>query len=341
MRFTAGRLITALVLLASAAAAVWALVPRPISVETATVEREKFVATVDEDGKTRVRERYVVAAPLSGRLSRVRLKVGDQVGADDVVATIVPSPAPFLDPRSRREAEERVGTAEATIERTKAAVERAKVQAEQANNELVRTRTLAERGAATVQALERTELAMRVADRDLRAAELANHAAEHELGQAKALLAQYGDSAQTPPETWNVTAPVAGLVLKVNQESETIVQAGAPILELGDPLDLEIVVDVLSTDAVAIQPNAEVVIDNWGGQGTLEGRSASDRAGCIYKDFNARRRRTAGQRPGRRYVAPRPLAQSRRCLSGRHPHHCLRTGRRDCGAGWGAFSQRR
>ena len=126
MRFTIGRLITALVLLASAAAAVWALMPRPISVETATVARGKFVATVDEDGKTRVRERYVVAAPLSGRLSRVRLKVGDQVGADDVVATIVPSPAPFLDPRSRREAEERVGTAEATIERTKAAVDRAK-----------------------------------------------------------------------------------------------------------------------------------------------------------------------------------------------------------------------
>ena len=272
MRFTAGRLITALVFLAIAAAAVWALMPRPISVETATVTRGKFVATVDEDGKTRVRERYVVAAPLSGRLSRVRLKVGDQVGVEDVVAIIAPSPAPFLDPRTRREAEERLGTAEATIERTKAAVERAKAQAEQANNDLARARTLVERGATTVQALERAELAMRVADRDLRAADFANHAAEHELSQAKALLAQYGDSSHTAPETWNVTAPVAGLVLKVDQESETIVQAGGPILELGDPLDLEIVVDVLTTDAVAIQPNAEVVIDNWGGQGTLEGR---------------------------------------------------------------------
>jgi HlyD family secretion protein len=224
MRFTIGRLITALVLLATTAAAVWALMPRPISVETATVTRGKFVATVDEDGKTRVRERYIVAAPLSGRLSRVRLKVGDQVGVDDVVAMIAPSPAPFLDPRTRREVEERLGTAEATIERTKAAVDRAKAQAEQAKNDLARTRTLVERGATTIQALERAELAMRVADRDLRAAEFANHAAEHDLGQAKALLAQYGDSARTPPEAWNVTAPVAGLVLKVNQESETIVQ---------------------------------------------------------------------------------------------------------------------
>src|SRR5512135_3362613 len=129
MRFTAGRLITALVFLAITAAAVWALMPRPISVETATVTRGKFVATVDEDGKTRVRERYVVGAPLSGRLSRVRLKVGDQVGPEDVVAIIAPSPAPFLDPRTRREAEERLGTAEATIERTRAAVDRAKAQA--------------------------------------------------------------------------------------------------------------------------------------------------------------------------------------------------------------------
>jgi HlyD family secretion protein len=113
---------------------------------------------------------------------------------------------------------------------------------------------------------------MRVADRDLRAAEFANHAAEHELAQAKALLAQYSDSAAVAPGTWNVTAPVAGLVLKVDQESETIVQAGAPILEIGDPLDLEIVVDVLSTDAVAIRPGAQVIIENWGGPGTLEGR---------------------------------------------------------------------
>ena len=272
MRFTLGRVVIALVLAAVAAAAVWALMPRPIEVETAMVAKGQFVATVDEDGKTRVRERYIVAAPLTGRLIRVRLKAGDQVTANEVVATILPSPAPFLDPRSRREAEERLGTAEATIERTKAGIERARAQSEQASNELARTRTLVERGAATVQALERAELAMRVADRDLRAAEFLNHAAEHELAQAKALLAQYYSGATSPPETWNVTAPVSGLVLKVTQESETIVQAGAPILEIGDPFDLEIAVDVLSTDAVSIHPGARVIIENWGGPGTLEGR---------------------------------------------------------------------
>ena len=272
MRITIRRLVTVLIVIAAAAGIVWSVMPRPIPVETATVTKGRFVATVDEDGKTRVRERYVVATPLAGRLTRIRLKAGDQVAADDVIATIAPSPAPFLDPRSRREAEERLGAAEATIERTKAAVERTRAQADQASNDLARTRTLVEHGVATIQAQERAELAMRVADRDLRAAEFQNHAAEHELAQAKALLAQYGDGAKAPPETWNITAPVPGLVLKVNQESETIVQAGMPIMEIGDPLDLEIVVDVLSTDAVAIHPGAEVTIDNWGGQGTLDGR---------------------------------------------------------------------
>lgn len=189
-----------------------------------------------------------------------------------MIAANAPSPAPLLDPRSRREAEERLGAAEATIERTRAGIERAHAQSDQVSNDLARTRTLVERGAATVQALERAELAMHVADRDLRAAEFLNHAAEHELAQAKAMLAQYGDGSKAPPEIWNISAPVSGLVLKVDQESETIVQAGAPILEIGDPLDLEIVVDVLSTDAVAIRPGAEVLIENWGGQGTLEGR---------------------------------------------------------------------
>ena len=272
MQITLGRVLTALAIAAALAALVWALIPRPVPVETAAVSKGKFVATVDEDGKTRVRERYVLAAPLAGRLTRVRLKVGDSVKADEVVATILPSPAPFLDPRSRTEAEQRLGAAEAARERSKAMVERAQAQSVQAKNDLDRTRSLTERGASTVQALERAETAMRVAERDLRAAEFQDHAAEHEVAQAKALLAQYGNAGATPPERWTVTAPVAGLVLKVTQESETVVQPGTPLLDIGDPRDLEIVVDVLSTDAVEIHPGAEVTIEHWGGPGTLAGR---------------------------------------------------------------------
>jgi HlyD family secretion protein len=270
MRLTIGRAVIAMLLLGAAAGIAWSLMPRPIPVETAEVTKGRFVATVDEDGKTRVRERYVVAAPLAGRLTRIGLKAGDKVNADDVVATIMPSPAPLLDPRSRREAEERLGAAEAAVERTKASVQRARAQADQTDKDLARTRALVERGASTAQALERAELAMRVADRDMRAAEFQNHAADHELEQARAVLARYSNGT-SPLEAWNVTAPVPGLVLKVTQESEIFIQPGAPIMEIGDPHDLEIVVDVLSRDAVEIHPGAEVVIENWGGSGMLLG----------------------------------------------------------------------
>lgn len=272
MRVTIGGAATSVILLAVAAGFVWAVLPQPILVEAATVTQGTFVAIVEEDGKARIRERYVVAAPLTGRLTRVRLKAGDRVNANDVVAIIAPSHAPFLDPRSRREAEERLGAAEAALERAKATVERAQAQAEQAWKEFARTKALVDRGAATVQALERTDLAMRVANRDLRAAEFQYHAAEHELAQAQALLARYDGDTRTPSESWNVTAPVSGVVLKVTQESETTVQSGMQILEVGDPSDLEIVVDVLSRDAVEISPGAKVTIVNWGGKGELQGR---------------------------------------------------------------------
>jgi HlyD family secretion protein len=272
MRLTIGRVIAVAGGLAAAAVVVWSVMPRPIPVETAMVTKGRFVATVDEDGKTRIRERYVVAAPLGGRLTRVRLKVGDPVNADDIVATIVPSPAPFLDPRSRDEAEERLGAAEAALDRATTLAERARAQAEQSGKDLERTRRLSERGVSTTQELERAELAVRVADRDVRAAEFQRHAAEHDLSQARALLARYGDGAKGPVESWAVAAPVTGLVLKVTQESETIVQPGAPIIEIGDAHDLEIVVDVLSRDAVEIHRGAEVTIEHWGGPETLAGR---------------------------------------------------------------------
>ena len=271
MKITLGRVLFVLGGVTVLALAVWSMLPRPVPVETATVTRGRFVATVDEDGKTRIRERYVMASPLPGRLSRVRLKAGDAVKADEVIAAITPAPAPFLDPRSRREAEERLGSAEASRERTKARVERAQAEAAQAKNDVDRARILAQRGVSAPQALEHAELAMRVTERDLRAAQFEDHAAEHVVEEAKALLAQYHEGGQ-PLAEWDITAPVSGLVLKVMQESETVVQAGTPILEIGDPLDLEIVVDVLSTDAVEIHPGTEVAVEHWGGPGVLAGR---------------------------------------------------------------------
>ena len=272
MRVTGRHIAIVAGLFAAVGITAWLLIPAPVPVETAAVTKGRFVATVDEDGKTRVRERYAVAAPLAGRLSRIRFKVGDQVQVDDAVATITPSPAPLMDSRTRREVEERLGTAEANLERARAVVQRTKAQSDQANIDLTRARTLAQQGAATTQALERAELAVRLADRDLRAAEFQNHAAEHEISQMRALLARYGNDGNGQPDSWNVVSPVAGVVLKVAQESETIVQPGTPLLEVGDASNLEVVADVLSTDAVEIRPGADVSIDHWGGEGKLKGR---------------------------------------------------------------------
>ncbi len=272
MRVTPLRILVALGVAGALAAIAWALVPRAVPVETARVETGRFVATVDEDGKTRVRERYVVSAPLAGHSTRVRLKPGDAVAADDILVTITPSPDPLLGQRSRREAEERLGAAEATRERTRAAVERARAQEAQARADYERTKGLAKIGAASVQTLEKAELALRVAERDLRAAEFENHAAEHEVAQAKALLARYDQGGDAANDSWNVTAPVAGVVLKVMQESETSVAPGTALLEIGDPRDLEIVVDVLSTDAIEIKPGAEMILERWGGPGELAAR---------------------------------------------------------------------
>ncbi len=268
----AARIFWFVVAAAAVAIITWMLMPQPVTVETARVITGHFAATVDEDGKTRVRERYVVAAPLAGRSSRIALKVGDQVKAGDAVATIQPAPAPLLDPRARREAEERLSSAEAEFKRTQAVIEQARAEAAKAKLDLDRARMLELRGVATPETLERNTLAAQVADRELRAAEFRNEAAAHEVEQIRALIARYGQVNSGPVESWTVTAPVTGVVLAVRQESETIVSPGTPLVDIGNPHDLEIVVDVLSSDAVEIHPGAAVAIEHWGGSGALEGR---------------------------------------------------------------------
>ncbi|QFU16509.1 efflux RND transporter periplasmic adaptor subunit [Microvirga thermotolerans] len=263
-------LLLAVVLAAAATALVWAFSPRPVGVEATPVTEGPFRSIVEGDGRTRIRERYVVSAPLTGRVLRLSVKAGDEVREGSPVATLLPTPPQFLDPRARREAEERVGAAEASLEEASARLERALAQAAQAEADYQRVRTLQEKGAASQQQREREELSLRLAQRDLDAARFRKHAAEHDLGQARALLRRYDDS--EPGERWEVAAPVRGRVLRVLQESETIVPAGAPLVEIGDPSDLEVAVDILTTDAVAVQPGAKVEIDHWGGPVVLEGR---------------------------------------------------------------------
>jgi len=272
MSVAAIRILWGLIAVALIAGVGWMLMPRPLVVETAPVTSGRFVAYVAEDGKTRVRERYVVAAPLAGRMTRIGLKVGDRIEAGDAIASIMPAPAPLLDPRARREAEERLSSAEAEFKRSQAEVEKARAEVDKAKMDLDRTRLLALRGIAPVETLERNQLASQVADRELRAAEFRNLAAGHEVEQIRALIARYGQADGGPTESWSVKAPVSGVVLALRQESETVVQPGTPLIDIGDAHDIEVVVDVLSSDAVEIRPGAAVEIDDWGGPESLSGR---------------------------------------------------------------------
>lgn len=261
-------------IVAAAVLLAWAFAPRAIEVDVAPVVRGPFEKTVDEDGKTRVRERYVVSAPLAGRLLRVALKAGDVVQPGTPIATLVPAAPTLLDARTVQELTERVGAAEAGRAGAAAGVERAQVALELARSELERGRTLAGQGFTSKQALERAEREVELKTKELAAARFDDHAAEHQLALARAALsrARAGAGNQGAGERWDIRSPVAGRVLRVAQESEAVVAVGAPIVELGDPRNLEVVVDVLTADATLIQPGAEARLDRGSGTPPLAGR---------------------------------------------------------------------
>ena len=269
------RFVVAIAAAAAIGALIFALMPKPIPVDVAEVVHGPFEETVDDDGKTRVRERYIVSAPIAGTLLRIHLKPGDTVEVGTLLASIVPDPSPLLDPRTRRELEQRLGAAEARKMRTAAAVERAKATVDQARADLERSRVLAGKGVAPPSKLERDEIVFRIGSREFEAARFEDHAAEHELELTHAALRSSNNEADersAPGEAWDLRSPVAGQVLRVLQESEASVRIGAALIEIGDSRDLEVVVDVLSTDAVRIEPGALVRIERWGGELPLEGR---------------------------------------------------------------------
>lgn len=248
--------------------------PQPALVEVAEVTRGPFEQVIEDDGKTRVRERYVVSAPLAGKLQRITLKAGDAVTAGMVLAVIDPSSPALLDVRAERELTERVGAAEATRLRAAATVERARAALDKSRSDLERTRKLAAKGFASAAQLEQAELEAKISTRELEAARYADHAAAHDVSVARAALLQVREGAAGKPSgrRWEVRTPVAGQVLRVVQESEATVAVGAPLLEVGQPAELEVVVDVLSTDAVQIKPGAPVRLLRWGRTEPLEGR---------------------------------------------------------------------
>jgi len=248
-----------------------ALWPKTVPVETTTVARGPLLVTVDEEGRTRVRDRFVVAAPVSGRILRIELEPGDEVRAGDVVAQIRPEAPTLLDTRSRAEAEAALASARASSGRFRAEEQRARAALAQAERELARVRMLVAESLGTAQQLEAREADVRTIQEQVTAASFAARAAEAEVERAQARLAP-----PAPPDRGGrvvpVTSPVDGVVLKRVRESETVVPAGDALVEVGNPRQLEIVVDLLSLDAVRVKPGARVLVEQWGGDTTLDAR---------------------------------------------------------------------
>ena len=250
------------------AVAAW---PRATAVEVATVSSGPMMVTIDEDGRTRVRDRFVVTAPVAGELLRIELRPGDRVerGKTRLAAVRPAAPMP-LDARSRAEAEAAVQSAEAAVGRLTAELGRARTAAAQAHRELARAQSLAAGGAVAREEVERRQTEVAAADDAVRAGEFAIAQARYELDVARARLASPADG--RPVRDWVITAPVDGVVLTRFRESQGVVPAGEPLVEIGDPTRLEIVADMLSSDAVKIQPGSRVLIGEWGGPDTLVGR---------------------------------------------------------------------
>ena len=246
-------------LVAVAALVAWALQPPRVAVELAEVVTGPFEQAVSDDGRTRVRERYTVSAPLAGLLERITLKAGDRVEKGAVVAVLTPVAPALLDARAVGELQARVGAAEAMLSRARAEVARVRGQRDQAQADYERQARLFKEGFISEAAREQAQLTLRTADRALEAARFAEDAAGHELEQARAAVSRYqgGDTGAK----LEVTSPVDGSVLKVVQESAGAVGLGAALLELANARSLEAIVDVLSQESVAIRPGMPARID--------------------------------------------------------------------------------
>lgn len=265
------------------AALVYAFLPKPMAVDVALVSQGPLAVFVEEDGKTRLRELYTVSAPLAGRLLRIGFRAGDIVPPGEPVAVIEPSDPALLDPRALAEVEARVKSAEAAVERSGTAVEAAKAAVDLAEGEFERATDLHKKNA-----LAKTDLDLKLMQKRTRTAEYGTAIHSQQVARSELELAQAA-LVRTRPPAQNAAAseiahrfevpapPLAGSgrrfhVLRVFQESAGVVTPGTPLLELGDPSDLEIEIDVLSSDAVRVRPGARVLLEQWGGDEALEAR---------------------------------------------------------------------
>lgn len=247
---------------------VYALMPRPIAVDLATVDRGTIEVTADEEGVAKIRDVYDVSAPIGGYLDRFPLEVGDRVERDmTVVAEIRSSSPEFLDVRTRREREAAVGAATAAVRLAEAGLTRAQADLQLAEADLKRSEELAASGIISDRTMEMAMNTAEAARARLRESEASLELRQSELATAEARLIQPTGGYNGHPTTccMPIKAPVDGVILEVLAESAQVVAAGTPIARIGDPEDMEIEVDLLSSDAVQIAPDSEAYVEGWGG----------------------------------------------------------------------------
>lgn len=261
-------IIWGLLLVVLAAGIAYALRPQPVPVDFAVSERGVLRVTIDDEGETRVREVYTLFAPLAGRLYRIAAEAGDPVEANVTeLARIEPAPPPFLDVRTEAERQAAVEAALAARDLSAAELDRAQADLVFATREVERARQLLRNETITRRAAEDAERGYRVGRANVATATAALKMREYELMQARSRLLSRQEIAQRGGfcECVPVSAPVSGQVLNVIRKSEGVVDAGTALLEIGDTRDLEIVVDLLSEDAVRIAPGQKAVVTGWGG----------------------------------------------------------------------------
>jgi HlyD family secretion protein len=253
-------------------AIVYGFMPKPVPADLVKVSRGPLKVTVEEEGKTRVKDRFVLSAPVAGFMRRIKLDVGDRVQKGETLVELEPLKSNLLDPRSRATAEAAVSSAEATLKVEEERVIAAKADAEYSRGNLERIKKLFEGGYVAKDALEQAETGAKRAEANLLAAEAAVKVARSELDRARTVLRHSAaEETRIQGKTVSIQAPVNGSVLKIYRESEGVVQSGEPLIDIGDPKNLEVKVEVLSADAVRIKPGTPVLFERWGGNSTLSG----------------------------------------------------------------------
>lgn len=263
---TRERIVILLLGLLVAGGFVYGFMPRPVPVDMLAVTRGPLAVRVEEEGKTRVMERYVVSAPMSGYARRIDLKVGDPVKPGQVLALLEPSRSDVLDPRSRAQARAQASAAEAALAVARENARVASAEARLANQELTRIEALGQSRFLSMQAVDQARSNAARTQAAQQAAEYGVNVARFQLDTARAVLARDASlESGAADETLSVRAPVEGRVLKVLHQSEGTVRAGEPLIEVGNPEALEVEVEVLSTSAVKVSRGARVILERWGG----------------------------------------------------------------------------